>query len=272
VFATDDTNGLATVIAPLEMRVDVARAACAELMEQGALAVLISLAPGTAHAAAGCARARPAAAFEIARRMRSVPLGLALGRTLEETLAKLGKHTRRNLRYYRRRLENDLGSKFVSRVEMSRREFLEFNAASMNPASEAWARWRYDSAQNGDGAMFAGMRARDGRWLSLIGGRRYGETLYIDWQMNLAGLARYSLSTVMRSYALEHETELGMKRMVFTGGTPHPMRHSFTCVNAMDLVAVRRSLPGRMLRWMARGGQPENFLLQALRDEDLRWR
>jgi hypothetical protein len=271
LFATDDTSGLGTVIAPAGMRIQVAEAACARLTEMGALGTLITVASGIEDAQAECAPERRTRAFELARQQRSVPLGLPLGGTFDETLAALGKHTRRNLRYYRRRLESDLGSEFVPQVEMSRRDFLAFNRASMNPATEAWAEWRYESVRNGDAVMFAGMRGRDGRWLSLIGGHRHEVTTHIDWQMNLAGLTHCSLSTVMRSYVLEHETELGMKHMVFTGGTPHSMRHSFACVDVTDVVALRRSMAGATLRRLARWVLPGNFLGQTLRDKELRW-
>jgi hypothetical protein len=120
--------------------------------------------------------------------------------------------------------------------------------------------------------MFAGVRARNGRWLSLIGGRRHMQVTEIDWQMNLAGLPRYSLSTVMRSFVLEHEVGLGTTRLAFTGGTPHPMRHSFVCVDAVDVIALRRSASGWLLRRLAWWLFPEkNFLGQALRDRQLHW-
>jgi hypothetical protein len=94
----------------------------------------------------------------------------------------------------------------------------------------------------------------------------------IDWQMNLAGLPRYSLSTVMRSYILQHEVELSTEKLTLTGGTPHSMRHSLECVDAMDIVALRRSPIAWMLRRMARWVFPEqNFLGHALRDQHLRW-
>ena len=269
VFATDDMTGLGTVIAPADRKTEVAVAACSRLMELGALAVLITLAPLTVDETTS--RVSSAAAFKTARQERSVPLGLTLGTTLDETLATLGKHTRRNLRSYRRRLESEMGSEFVPQVEMSRSDFLRFNRASMNPASDEVAGWRYESAQGGGRMMFAGMRARDGRWLSLMGGRRHRETVAIDWQMNLAGMTRCSLSTVMRSYVLEHETALGTKYMVFTGGTPHSMRHSFACVDAIDLVALRRSAAGAVLRRLAQWMMPGNFLVQLLRDRQLRW-
>jgi hypothetical protein len=271
LFATGDMTGLGNVIAPAAVRIEVAEAASAELMERGALAALITVAQGTEYTQPERVRGTPAAAFKLARQVRSVPWGLPLGRTLDETLARLGKHTRRNLRYYRRRLESDMGSEFVPQVEMSRRDFLKFNRTSMNPATDEWAGWRYDSAQNGQAMMFAGMRSRDGQWLSLIGGRRHRETIEIDWQMNRAGLTHYSLSTVMRSYTLEHETGLGMKYMGFTGGTPHTMRHSFERVDAMDLVSVRRSAVRAGMRRLAGWVAPGNFLAQTLCDTRLRW-
>jgi hypothetical protein len=268
LFATADMVGRRTVIAPAAMRTQVAEAACAKLIEQGALAVMITYMP---EAQPLSARERPAAKFEMARQERSVPLGLVLGSTFDETLATLGKHTRRNLRSYRRRLESDRGSEFVPQAEISRTDFLTFNQASMNPFSDAMARFRYDSAQSESGMMFAGMRAQDGQWLSLIGGRRYRDALDIDWQMNLAGMTHYSLSTVMRSYVLEHETGLGTKNMVFTGGTPHSIRHSFACVEATDLVALRRSFAGRALRSLSRRLLRGNFMGQTLSNDQLRW-
>jgi hypothetical protein len=136
---------------------------------------------------------------------------------------------------------------------------------------DALARWRYDAIHSAPGMLFAGVRAKNGRWLSLIGGRRHMQVTEIDCQMNLAGLPRYSLSTVMRSYLLEHEVALGTRRLAFTGGTPHSMRHSLVPVEAVDVIALRRSASARMLRTFARWIFPEqNFLGQALQDGHLR--
>ena len=184
----------------------------------------------------------------------------------------MGKHTRRNLRYYRRRLETEVGAVFVPSVAMGRDEFLEINRMSINPFPEALAMWRYDAIQRTPDSMVAGVKARDGRWLSLIGGRRYLQLAEISWQMNLAGLPRYSLSTVMRSYLLEHEIGLGTKKLTFIGGTPHSMRHSFTNVDAVDVIVQRRSVNAWLLRRLSRWIFPEkNFLGQTLRDKNVRW-
>jgi hypothetical protein len=271
IFATDDATGLRGVIAPAHLRLQVAEAACQQVLDTGALAAMVTFA-GKADEDGKHAGRRPSGDFEIARRTRTVPVYLGLGPTHEETLATLGKHTRRNLRYYRRRLEAEVGVEFVPQAALSRQEFLRLNRASINPVAEALAGWRYDTIEGTPGSMLQGLRSRSGQWLSVIGGRRYGPELHIDWQMNMAGLPRYSLSTVMRSYTLEYEIGLGTEWLAFTGGTPHSMRHSFLHVDAADVIAVRRSTAGLALRRFASWIFPEkNFLRSALEDEQLHW-
>jgi hypothetical protein len=205
-------------------------------------------------------------------RIRHVPRYLPLAATLEETLARMGRHTRRNLRYYRRRLETDLGATFVPCVAMDRTQFMEVNRCSMYPVADDLAGWRYDSMGRLPGALFVGVQANDGRWLSLVGGHRRGGMTEIVWQMNRAGLPRYSLSTAMRAYLLEHEIALGTKQLEFEGGTPHSIRHSFAHVQSVDVVVLRRSLRGWLLRRFADRLLPEtNFVREALLDRDLLW-
>ena len=272
VFATDDLTGERTVIAPSPIRTEVVQVACHQLLERGALTVMITLEGKTDTRNDAWLRSAPAPPCRIAARAREVPRYLPLGETLDETLAMLGRHTRRNLRYYRRRLELEIGATFVPEVAMRKEEFFEFNRRSTHPAPEAYVAWRYNAIQQTPDAMFAGVKSRDGRWLSLIGGRRRSRMTEIEWQMNLGRLSRYSLSTVMRSYVLEHEVQLGTTQLVFVGGTPHSMRHSFVCSDAVDVIAQRRSLNALLLRQLSRWIFPQtNFLGHTLRDKELRW-
>jgi hypothetical protein len=277
VFATDDTTGERTVIAPMSLRAKVADAACRSLMKRSALAVLISFesmaeADDAVETRAGLSAEERGAVCWMAKQRRAVPRSLPLEESLEATLATLGRRTRRNLRYYRRRVEREVGTAFVPHVAMQEDEFLGINRKSINPTPDAVAAWRYSAIQQTPGALFAGVRARDGRWLSLIGGRRQLQVTEIDWQMNLAGPPRNSLSTVMLSYMLEREINLGTKKLAFRGGTPHSMRHSFVSVDAVDVIAQRRSATAWLLRKLSRWILPEkNFLGQALRDGNLRW-
>jgi len=270
VFATDDLNGERTVIAPAGLRAQVAQLACRALMESGATTALISFEGGPEATQRPLAEA--GVACRIATRLRSVPRHLPLAGTFDSTLATLGDDTRRNLRRYRRRLERDFGARFVANVEMGRDEFLAMNRASTHPLDEAIAAWQYNVMAEVAGPVFCGVRAADGRWLSVLGGRRRPGLIEIDWQMNLAGLPRYSLSTAMRSFLLEHEISRGTKRLTFVGGTPHSMRHSFARVDAVDVIVQRRSVAAWLLRRLSRWIFPaKNFLGQALRDKGLRW-
>ena len=49
----------------------------------------------------------------------------------------------------------------------------------------------------------------------------------LHWQMNAAGYEKLSVGTAMRSYFLEHEVGRGAKKLIYYGGTPHSMGHSF---------------------------------------------
>jgi len=270
VYATDDLGGSRTVIAPAEIRTVVAEMVCRTLVESGATVALVSLA-GEGNMIVRPV-AKPCQACRVATRRRMVPQYLALAATYDQTLATLGKHTRRNLRYYRRMVEAKLQVEFVPSVAMGRAEFMEMNRASTNPGKADMVAWRYESLLAVERPLFCGLRAADGRWLSLIGGRRSSGVVDVAWQLNLAGMPRYSLSTAMRSFLLEYEISQGTERLVFEGGTPHSMRHSFVPVDVVDVIVERRSMAAWLLRKFSRWIFPEkNFLGQALRDRQLDW-
>ena len=272
VFSTHDVTGQQTVFAPDAIRAQVAELAGLTLADQGALITLISV---EMAAGAECSPPLPTAPGSqslIATRTRTLPRDLLMETTLDATLAKLGKRTRRNLRYYRRRAEAALGTSFIPSAEVSREQFIEMNRTSTNPAPEADAAWRYDSLGDLPGSMFAGVSDRDGRWLSLVGGRRYNGITEIEWQMNRAGLPRYSLSTVMRSYLLEHEVARGTTKIMFQGGTTHSMRNALIGSNVLDILVVRRSPLAWLVQQFAKRLFPEsNFLGKVLRDPNLAW-
>jgi hypothetical protein len=278
VFATDDVTGRRTVIAPPGVRMRVAESACRALLKRGASIVLLSI-----DATGGIETPAPAPVVKpigwVTTRTLTVPRDLPLESTLSATLARLGRHTRRNFRRYRMRLEQDLGATFVPRVEMAREVFLEMNSRSLNAVPEAEAEWRFDSlaemrqrADGREGPLFAGVRAADGRWLSVVFGSRHDGITEMEWQMNRSELPRYSLSTVMRAYLLEHEIALGTHTLMFKGGTPHPLRHSLQNSQTVDLIVMRSSIAAWLIRRLARFIFPRaNYLGNALRDKRLVW-
>jgi hypothetical protein len=276
LFTTCDFNGRRTVIAPAALRTQVSATVCRYLMEQGANLVLLSLKPGSAESCQIC--------FENAMdgerkrwwttQTREVGATIALQSTLDATLARMGKHTRRNLRYYRRKAEAELEYRFANDVRrvLTMAQLMELNFASTHPVAQSVLERRYETMMSMEGFFGVGLRQPSGQWISLLGGRRHHGVTEVDWQMNRAGLAKYSVGTIIRSYLMEYEIAIGTDRLFFEGGTPHTMRHSFLSEEAMDIVVMNRSLFVFLLLSCARWLRPEkNFLLQTLMSPGVKW-
>ena len=171
--------------------------------------------------------------------------------TFEETLASLGKATRFNLRYYRRRLLRRMPCEVVSdaRGQLSRQQLEWLNTNSLNPLPLAEFVKRYDDVCELSGGYLFGVREASGKWLGLVAGWRSGTTTVLHWQLNVSGYEKDSLINVVRSYFLEHEVELGARRLVIHGGTTHSMVHSFEVYPAFDLVVRRRSFRSALIRF-----------------------
>jgi hypothetical protein len=74
----------------------------------------------------------------------------------------------------------------------------------------------------------------------------------------------------MRSYFMEHEIGLGMKKLCTEGGTPHPMRFSFIRERVTDLVCLRGFLLHLPVPVLAkRLIKPDNELAHMLMDSSL---
>jgi hypothetical protein len=272
-FSTNDRSGRGTLVAPAALRSRMAERATRSLMDRGVLAVLISFRDGAKdsekrHSFDGATAHDKKARW--AWRERETPDYLPLEATFDATLAKLGQRTRRNLRYYRKRAEAELGCVFLPVVEIDQRELLDFNRDCMYAVPAKVASWRYDSLKKLEAPLFMGIKDKDGRWLSLLGGRRRHDGTEILWQMNRGGLSAYSLSIVMRSYFMQHEISHGMTKLYMEGGTAHPMRFSFVNDRVTDLAAVRRSGMGLFVPTVAKLFiKPDNDLALMLLDKSL---
>jgi hypothetical protein len=185
----------------------------------------------------------------------------------------MGKHTRRNFRYYRRRAEAELGCSFVNEVRgmLTMAQLMELNHASTHPVAQSVLERRFETMKS-MGFFAVGLKQAGEKWISLLGGRRHHGVTEIDWQMNRNGLAKYSVGTVIRSYLIEYEIAIGTDGLFFEGGTPHTMRHSFLSEEAMDIVVMDRSLFVFLLRRSSQWLYPrKNFLLQTLTTPAVKW-
>ena len=179
---------------------------------------------------------------------------LKLSDTFDATLARFGPHTRRNLRYYRRRAEKELEAQFNRELTFgeSDQALRELSERSFQPFEESLAEWRkMDGLLRTRPGYFAmALRAR-GKWISYLVGMRAGTTTYVLLQMNHSEYARYSLSTVLRSYFFEHEIALGQEEIKFVNGTCAAFQRcceSDRCVT----VSARRGLAAFVLfNWIA---------------------
>ena len=276
LFTASDYNGNRAVIAPAKLRRQVSAAVCRFLMDRGAQIVLLNLEPGSPDSCQICFEGAMAGNTKRwwGTQRREVGASIALYRTFDATLARMGKHTRRNMRYYRRKAEAEIGCSFMAdaRNMLTMAHLLELNYASTHPVPRSVLERRCQTTRSMDGFFCVGLSRADGQWISLLGGRRHRGVTEVDWQMNRGGLAKYSVGTVIRSYLIEHEIAIGMQRLFFEGGTPHSMRHSFLSEEAMDIVVMNRSLPVILLRSIARWLRPEkNFLLQTLMSPAVKW-
>jgi hypothetical protein len=276
VFTTSDFNGSRAVIAPPAERTMISASVGRYLMTNGAQVVMLSYAGEGDETWSACFDGSvPGDEKRLwTTQTREVGATIVLEKTVDETLAVMGKHTRRNLRYYRRKAEAELECIFEGDVKsmLNKAQLIELNEASTHPVSEDVLERRYSSMKALDGLFCVGVKRPDGQWISLLGGRRHHGVSEIDWQMNRGGLERYSVGTVIRAYLIEHEINIGTSRLYFEGGTPHSMRHAFVSEKAVDIVVAKRSLFVSLLRRVAHWSPPRNnFLLQTLVDPALHW-
>ncbi len=289
VFSTADISGRRSVLAHPERRAETAALAARTLLARGAHVVHLTF--SETHSGAGARREEfadlnfiePQIDFQLRSAgvsptrewtfaHRDLPVYLPLRESYDQTLAGIGKRTRTHLRYYRRRSELDLGATFVPDVHLTLEEFLAFNRECMYAVPQELAAWRFRSLATAAGSALRGVHDGHGRWLSMVGLRRQNRFAEIDWQMNRNALPAYSLSTVMRSYLIEHEVAQGSTRLYFEGGTWQPIVHSFASEHIGELSVRRKSLYAHLLaRYATRLFPSRNYLGQTLANRDIRW-
>lgn len=279
IYTSNDRSGRNTLVAPPGLRGRIAFTAARYLLEQGAHVTMLSFRDDPAADPSPPLPARETSLLpetlphsRWALRNRVIPEYLALGRTYDETLATIGQRTRSNLRYYRRRTERELGCTFLPELKLEERDVIALNRACMYAVPDHVAIWRLATLHDLSEPLLMGLRDRDGRLLSLLGGRRVGRSSEILWQMNRDGLPHLSLSLVMRGYFLEHEIGRGAERFYIEGGTPHPIRESFTKATVTDLAMLRRTPTAYLTQKLARHTTGEdNELATMLYDSALPW-
>ncbi len=280
-FTTGDATGFNSVIAPFGDRTEVAAIALRALLGRGAKVVLATYEGHRAAQPSEVIAGLPG--LQAASRQRHVGRSMKLRSTFEDTLAQMGKHTRANLRYYRRRLEKIAPLTFLPDAipllaGADLQELQKVNAAALNPVPFSEFQRRLRSCADLPGSFLCGLQGPEGQWLSLIGGWRQGGLTVLHWQMNTAGYEKHSIGTVMRSFFIEAEIALGARELLIHGGTPHSMHHAFEQQPIADLIVRRTGWQSFALRALAplfatskgllgRG----NFFADTLLDREIQW-
>jgi hypothetical protein len=263
----DHLTGESSVIAQEEVRASLLQIAVQQLFVQTRARVAwATVCQGAEKSFTALDQVRPYLHVEASSLSREHRL--KLGETFDATLSRFGTHTRRNLRYYRRRAEKDLNASFHPELghEESQEALEHLKKGCFQPFPDSVADWwKMDGLLRTRPGYFAmGLRA-SGQWISYLVGIRTGKLTYVLMQINHNGFSRYSLSTVMRSYFFEHEILRGQSEIKFVNGTCTLFQRCCeldTCVT----VSARRGLTALVIfNWIAPWYSPPDHALNMRR-------
>jgi GNAT acetyltransferase-like protein len=189
---------------------------------------------------------------------------LKLNDTFAVTLSRIGSRTRRNLRYYRKRAETQIEATFEPQLTIAQSDaaLSALSKRSFQPFAKSLSEWhKMDVMLRTQPGYFAvGLRA-NGEWISYLAGIRRGRLTYVILQINHNGFARYSLSTVLRSYLLEDEGRLGQEEINFVNGVCALFQHCCEPDVCVTFVARRGLMAHVIVDWLApRHSAPDHAL------------
>jgi hypothetical protein len=259
----DHLTGESSVIAHEEVRASILQLAIDQLfLKTSARVAWATVRQGTAEPMETSQpelRRRRVKTSSICREYR-----LKLSDTFAGTLSHFGPHTRRNLRYYRRRAEKELRAAFHAELTVAQTDeaLQQLSKCSFQPFAMSLAEWRkMDGLLRTQPGYFAMGLHANGEWISYLVGVRTGKLTYVFIQMNHNAFARYSLSTVLRSHFFEHEIERGQVEINFVNGTCALFQRcceADTCVT----VSAHRGLTAFVIfHWIAPWHSPSDHAL-----------
>jgi hypothetical protein len=248
VYAADFLGGASGIIAPRRMRARAAFAASEALLGRGGLLTHFSY---EGEDSAEDLSYLGGSGHRWATRTRSSASYLPIDPDLEATYGLLGRRTRRNLRYYRRLAESELGAELVVSPRFSRDEYLAFDARCDYPVPRSKATARFERLQQVPRPLFLGLQGGNGEWLSLLGGYINGYDAVVQWQLNRNDMREHSLCTAMRAFLLQHCVDEHIRRVYFIGGTTHSMGNALTREMIVDIVVARPGIPKALINRVA---------------------
>lgn len=243
-----DLGGQGGVIAAPADRVPVMEAASRILLNNSLAHTVILSTQWTDWAVAG---SNPSVAGVQGQwHLREVRLRLDLSGGLDATMGRFSQRMRRNLRYYRRRAESEFGCRFLPELMPDHRQQAVAALFDKGKYATTGRRARRLEAilEATPGHFAMGLQAANGDWLSYVTGWRGADGTYVEWQRNSDQHQNASISTVMRSYLLEHELGRNSPAIIFVGETA--AFWSRVCEPSVcgDLLATRKGILGHLAR------------------------
>ncbi len=165
---------------------------------------------------------------------------LRLDSSYEQFLQKLGPQTRRNMRYYRRKGEQEgwVFKKEIGYEEVSAAIKLIFPLQGSARKDQSRLTRSRELLATVPGSFFSALCGLDDEWISLIGGWVKGRTMFILVQLNNGLHAKASVSAVLRSYVIEHAIASGICEIVFIDGCEGLLK-KYTQVKSNHLLVQR---------------------------------
>lgn len=182
---------------------------------------------------------------------------LELEPSYDAFLERLGKRTRRNFRYYRRRLEAS-GHTYVEAVPPA-----EFERAALKLIEKDVVGADHDGLHRAlrmlarvKDPIYAGIRHQNGEWLSILGGWREPGYGVVFFQMNNdRDYPQSALCVTLRAYLIEGMIAARVPELLFWGGVGPPLRRYCRILPStgvhLDLPTFGWRISRRLIGWLA---------------------
>jgi hypothetical protein len=266
-----DYCGRGLLLAGPEREVEILAAASGHLLEHAVHAARFYWSPHRAETAPVLSHTGPSLRFRDSLQQREEGDWLQLPSSYEEFLNRLGSHTRRNLRYFRRKSEQG-GYAFAPALSPAEyeRAVHGLNAAADYAAEPARAdRDRSFFAHFGS-PVFAGIRAPNGDLVSVLSGVAVGTHFHVLTQLNHLALRKLSISLVLRGYVIENLIRAGFTTIHFVEGASRMLGqfcdpvvlHTLTFDRTPSLVVPMKQLGSGIARLLRSYGRRVPIRLQ----------
>jgi hypothetical protein len=235
-----DSMGRGLVVAPPEREQDILTAAADFLLQNGTHAMRLHWTPRSNVPQSSVASKLPDARVQQILDIHPEGDWLRLQPTYDGFLAHLGPHTRRNLRYYRRKVQA-AGYAYtgILQPELLSPALQSLNQLADYPMDQA----RLDRDRRFFAAfgtpMVAGLRDAQGQFISLVTGFTDGPHLHILTQLNgeSEALRKLSISLVLRGYVIEDFIARGITAVHFIHGSS-PMLGRFCEPVHLQIISI----------------------------------